>query len=320
MCYSAQIWADYRKFRRHFGAKIDIKEFFQVYWLRNNEPADRKPPTKIPKGMDLPFLNATEGIEGEIAELIRAYNAGIVAAAEPELFKQRKRLADNERKLALKPTKTASEEVRKAKKAADQQLRWIADAKRTEPEPERDDRIFPNWYVPVLIVENGERVVKPMRYHCRPCGMPASSDWTKDRKVSGKYNARRDNLERFWRGLFGHSHGLILADTFYEMVGPENGPKREIQFTPRTGETMYVACLWSHWTDPTDAEPDLLSVAAVTDDPEPEVAAAGHDRTIINLKPEHVDAWLNPDPRDLGALQAILDDKRHPFYEHRLAA
>lgn len=46
----------------------------------------------------------------------------------------------------------------------------------------------------------------------------------------------------------------------------------------------------------------------------------GHDRTIINIKPEHIDAWLNPDPANLQALQAIFDDKRHPFYEHRLAA
>ena len=53
--------------------------------------------------------------------------------------------------------------------------------------------------------------------------------------------------------------------------------------------------------------------------PAPEVAAAGHDRTIINIKPEHVDAWLNP-RSDLAAMQAIFDDKRHPFYEHRMAA
>ena len=39
----------------------------------------------------------------------------------------------------------------------------------------------------------------------------------------------------------------------------------------------------------------LLSFAAITDEPEHEVAAAGHDRTIINIKPEHVDAWLNPE-------------------------
>lgn len=85
------------------------------------------------------------------------------------------------------------------------------------------------------------------------------------------------------------------------------------------GGSVLVACLWSHWTDPTGKEPDLLSFAAITDDPEPEVAAAGHDQTIINIKPEHVDAWLNPQG-DTAAMQAIFDDKRHPYYEHREAA
>ena len=48
------------------------------------------------------------------------------------------------------------------------------------------------------------------------------------------------------------------------------------------------------------------------------MAAAGHDRTVINIKPEHVEAWLNPDPSNLAALYAIFDDKRHPYYEHQL--
>lgn len=48
--------------------------------------------------------------------------------------------------------------------------------------------------------------------------------------------------------------------------------------------------------------------------------AAGHDRTIINIKPEHVDAWLSPTPGDLAALYRIFDDKQHPFYEHAIAA
>lgn len=43
-------------------------------------------------------------------------------------------------------------------------------------------------------------------------------------------------------------------------------------------------------------------------------------RTIINIRPENVDAWLSPKPTDLDALYAIFDDKQHPFYEHRLAA
>jgi len=176
--------------------------------------------------------------------------------------------------------------------------------------------MFPGYYCPVLVSECGKLVVKPMRYQCRPAGKPA----TYDEKYPGTYNARRDNLEGFWKGEFGHTHGLLLVDTFYENVEGEDGKNRVVQFTPRNGELMLVACLWSHWTDPKGQEPDLLSFAAITDEPEPEVAAAGHDRTIINIKPVHVEAWLNPEPGNLQALYAIFDDKRHPFYEHKVAA
>lgn len=48
--------------------------------------------------------------------------------------------------------------------------------------------------------------------------------------------------------------------------------------------------------------------------------AAGHDRCIIPVRPENVDAWLNPDPSNPAAQYAILDDRDRPYYEHRLAA
>jgi putative SOS response-associated peptidase YedK len=81
---------------------------------------------------------------------------------------------------------------------------------------------------------------------------------------------------------------------------------------------MLVACLWSRWT--AQGEPDLLSFAAITDEPPPEVAAAGHDRCIIPIKPQNVDAWLAPQAGKLAAQYAILDDRERPYYEHRLAA
>ncbi|SDR14188.1 hypothetical protein SAMN05445850_2969 [Paraburkholderia tuberum] len=59
---------------------------------------------------------------------------------------------------------------------------------------------------------------------------------------------------------------------------------------------MLVACLWSRWSG--KGEPDLLAFAAITDEPPRGVAAAGHDRCIIPIKPEHIDARLNPDPRE----------------------
>jgi putative SOS response-associated peptidase YedK len=318
MCYSAEAWTLYKAYIDEFGADIDIREFWQLYLDRDEKYRIRHKLSdghKIPKGMDLNFLPPKSELERKIQDLISEWNGRKLAESEAELEAQRARLAAAEAKLAVKETKTALNEQRIAGNKIRQMERWIADAKRTKHEPAKDDRIFPDWYAPVLIVENGKRIVRPMRYHCRPAGMDPSTDRTREGKVSGKYNARRDNLTKFWRRQFGYTHGLMLAETFYENVDDGRGGSKEIQFRPRTGETMYIACLYSHWTDPAGKEPDLWSFAAITDEPEPEVAAAGHDRTIINIKPEHVDAWLNPDPTNLQALFDIFDDKRHPYYE-----
>jgi putative SOS response-associated peptidase YedK len=65
-----------------------------------------------------------------------------------------------------------------------------------------------------------------------------------------------------------------------------------LHFKPRPKQDMLVTCLWSHWTGRL-GEPDLLSLAAITDEPPAEIAAAGHDRCIIPIKPENADAWLD---------------------------
>ncbi|WP_414703806.1 hypothetical protein [Povalibacter sp.] len=64
----------------------------------------------------------------------------------------------------------------------------------------------------------------------------------------------------------------------------------------------------------------MVSFAAVTDEPPPEVAAAGHDRCIVNLQPENVGRWLTPEGRRSAELQAILDPKQRPYYEYAIAA
>ncbi|MBA3590193.1 MAG: SOS response-associated peptidase family protein [Methylibium sp.] len=200
----------------------------------------------------------------------------------------------------------------------------LSDLKRTEPE-ERDSRIFPGVYAPVIVMESGRRVIKPMRYQCRPAGKPVFYDT----KYPGTYNARRDNLEGFWKDLFGFSHGLMVVTAFYENVNRHRLEGRDLgegeavenvvlEFKPNPPQDMLVACLWSHWK--CDGEPDLLSFAAITDEPPPEIAAAGHDRCIVPIRPENIDAWLNPQKDNLSALHAILDERARPYYEHRLAA
>ena len=103
-----------------------------------------------------------------------------------------------------------------------------------------------------------------------------------------------------------------------ELVPGEKEQNVILEFKPRPAQEMLAACLRSHWTG--KGEPDLLSFAAITDDPPEESAIAGHDRCIIPLKPENVEAWLNPDPGNLAAAYAILDDRARPVYEYRMAA
>jgi len=174
-------------------------------------------------------------------------------------------------------------------------------------------------------MEDGERVVKPMRYQCRVAGKPAFYDT----KFPGTYNARRDSLEGFWRTLFGYSHGLMIATAFYENVSRARLEKRELgpgerdenvvlEFRPRAVEDMFVACLWSRWQE--EGEPDVLSFAAITDEPPPEIAAVGHDRCIIPIKPGNVERWLCPDASNLVQQYAVLDDRERPYFEHLMAA
>lgn len=312
MCYSAEVWADYHRYVKEFGADVTIQEFVKLYVRRKDGGK-----VKFPKGMDLAFANPQSDEERQIHALIAEWNETEATALEQELFKQKKRLNDAERTLQTKTTKKALDDQRIAGNKIEQIMTKLADLKRTEVK-RRDNRIFPMVYAPVMVMEDGKRVIKPMRYLLRPPGAPPSFDTDPSR--NGTYNARRDNLEKFWKKQFGYTHGVLVVSSFYENVEAEDGKNEVLQFTPQDGELMYIACLWSCWTDPKGVEPDLYSFAAITDEPPPEVIAAGHDRCVINIKPEHVDAWLNPDLGNLAALYAIFEDKQKPYYAHRLAA
>ena len=117
----------------------------------------------------------------------------------------------------------------------------------------------------------------------------------------------------------------MVVESFYENVQLHVKGRRELaageteqnivlEFTPSPPQPMLIACLWSHWTD--QHEPDLYGFAAITGEPPADVAFAGHDRCIINLRPEHVEAWLTPEKRGREELQAILSDRAVSAFEH----
>lgn len=242
------VWAAYREYCRDFGAELSIRDFAEIYGY------PREPRYKTPKAMDAAFSNPTTDEERVIKLHIDQFNADQAQKLEQALFKQKKRLADAERALQTKVTKAATESQRIATDKISKTLTRLSDIRRTELK-DRDSRMFPGHFVPVMISENGRRVVKPMRYQCRPAGKPDFYDT----KYPGTYNARRDNLEGFWKGQFGYTHGIMVVTRFYENVSRHAMEGRELaegereenvvlEFTPRPSHNMLVACLWSRWT------------------------------------------------------------------------
>jgi putative SOS response-associated peptidase YedK len=296
---------EYAQYVRATGAEMDLDQFMEIFWWGREHDERRSVPRAVERWFDRP-VNLQQR---RIHEFIVQRRAAQAAAWERELFAQKKRLADAERKLGVKPTKAAGESRRIAGNKIDSLLKKLG-ALHDTTRRAADGRIFPMHYVPIVINDGGRKLIRLARYHCRLAGKPAATD----RQFPGLYNARRDNLQKYWRSAFGASHALMLVESFYENVDA-GGRNAVLHFQPRPAATMFIACLYSVWKDPADGR-QLLSFAAITDDPPPEVAATGHDRMIINLKPENVDAWLTPQGRTDEQLQAILSDRQTPYYEH----
>jgi putative SOS response-associated peptidase YedK len=310
MCYSAMVVANWKQFVSRTGIGISLREFAQLEENRSRDAAE----FKLPRGFDREFSNPQNDEERAIKAEIDKYRAAQTGKLEQEVFAQRRRLADAERKLAEKETKAATEDKRIAANKVQQALGRLALLKDDEPHA-NDYRIFPGSYAPIIIMRDGQKVMIPARYLCRLPGAPAFMD----RKLSGNYNARRDSLSKFWRGQFGKTHAVMVVESFFENVTRKDGQNEVLRFIPRPAGLMWIACLYAEWSDPKTGE-KLVSFAAITDEPPPEVAAAGHDRMIVSLAPEAVDLWLTPQGRSLDELQAILDMRDRPYYEHQIAA
>jgi putative SOS response-associated peptidase YedK len=308
MCYSAQIQQAYMVYLKRTGAEMDLDQFVEIFGARVSDTGIR-----IPRAVERWFDDPRNDKEQRIKALIDRYRASETSKLEQELFAQRKRLADAERTLAAKPTKAATESKRIAGNKIENVLSRLEGLR--NPKPNLDEaRIFPMHYAPIVMQVGARRLLRLARYHCRKPGEVAFID----KQLPGLYNARRDSLGKYWKELFGATHAVMLVESFFENVERE-GKNQVLHFVPRPADTMLIACLVSEWRDPKSGVP-LLSFAAITDDPPPEVAAAGHDRMIVNLKPANLDAWLAPAGRSAEDLQRILADRQAPYYEHEVMA
>jgi putative SOS response-associated peptidase YedK len=319
MCYSARVKQHFGHLSKRYGAEVDWEVFEDAY-RRRAEGEDIKMSRDLQRNYQHPVTDVQKRTAAYIAQYLKEKKT----EWETEVFAQRRRLAVAQESLAKKGTKKAKEEIRIATAKSQALLERLADLRRAEPNNE-DARIFPMMYAPVIVELHGKRIIRPMRYACRLAGKPADYD----KRFPGTYNARRDSLDDYWTKVYGRHHAVIVISGFYENVplhlyehrelAPDEKQKNLVlEYDPRPAADMLVACVWDRWTK--TGEPDLYSFAAITDEPTPEVAVTGHQRTIITIQEKYLSEWLSPNALGKERLEHILSDKETPYYIHQVAA
>lgn len=134
--------------------------------------------------------------------------------------------------------------------------------------------------------------------------------------------------QSIWQPLVRQQKAIIMARAFYENVYVHDFEQRRldrgekprsmvIQFAPEPATALFFPCLMSEMVL---GNTTLRSVTVITDTPNPEVAARGHDRTPVTLTAEAARDFLSGGTTNLQSLQRLLDEKKRRFYFEAIAA
>jgi putative SOS response-associated peptidase YedK len=183
---------------------------------------------------------------------------------------------------------------------------------------EINGRFLPYHTAPVVVRQDGRRVLRPMQFSLLP-------SWSKEKRVKfATHNARlfsRDERsgrevavyeKPTWRGPFARRHCLVPVSGFIEPIYHGELAGNMVCFAPKDHGLLAAAGIWDEWTSRESGE-IIDSFTILTDDPHPFVKSIGHDRTPIFLKPEAFETWLAAEgsPADSAALlremKAVLE-------------
>lgn len=275
-----------------FAAGLDYDSLLRIY-------ADRLQDTtiQIPSALDQWWIeNSRNSEEKKLAKLVREFHEKSLDKFREEIGVLENVISELEAKQQKKPTKTAEKSLGAKLRKRETLQGKIAAIK----EGKTSGRIFPMQFAPLIIESDGERRIILARYQ------------VDDNFES--FNARRDSLQKkaTWKPLFGKSHGLFVFTKFYEWVERGN-EKVMISFSPRGYEVMWAPAMYKHHSAGLD------TFAMITDEPPPEVLAAGHDRCPVFLNEESVGNWLNPQGMKAIEVDALLDQKVKTFFEYQAA-
>ncbi len=196
--------------------------------------------------------------------------------------------------------------------------------------PEPDYNVAPTVSVPAVF----ERTVRPaepggggpttpgeVRRRLAPLTWGLVPSWAKDRSIGARLiNARVETVAEkpAFRKAFASRRCLLPADGFYEWYTPDghdaDTPRGKVKKQPfflhrRDGGLLVMAGLYEIWRDPAlDRDDDAAWLRTCTVITTAATDAAGHihDRMPMVVRPDAVDAWLDPTLSDPARVLGLL--------------
>jgi putative SOS response-associated peptidase YedK len=192
--------------------------------------------------------------------------------------------------------------------------------------PEPDYNVAPTVSVPAVFErtvrsDDGDGRPGDVRRRLAPLTWGLVPSWAKDRSIGARLiNARVESVAEkpAFRKAFATRRCLLPADGFYEWYTPDghdaDGPRGKVKKQPfflhrRDGGLLVMAGLYEIWRDPTlDREDDAAWLRTCTIITTAATDAAGHihDRMPMVVRPDAVDAWLDPTLTDPARVLDLL--------------
>lgn len=158
--------------------------------------------------------------------------------------------------------------------------------------------VAPTQPIPVVIIENGARHFRLMRWGLLPA-------WVKDpRKFTLLINARSETVleKAAFRNAIRRRRCLVPADGYYEWQAVDG--RKQPYFVHRAGgEPIGLAAVAETWVGPNGEELDTVAIitAAASAD-----LAVLHDRVPVTILPSDFERWLDCRNDDVEAAVALM--------------
>lgn len=166
----------------------------------------------------------------------------------------------------------------------------------TDFKPDRN--VAPGQYIPVLINQNGQKVLTSLRWGLIP-------SWAKDASFGNKMiNARAETIaaKPSFKNAFQKRRCLIPVDGFYEWQKTDK-VKEPFSISLRSGKPFGLAGLYERWLSP---EKKTIQTCTIITTEANELVKSIHDRMPVIIESKFYNFWMNPDNHDQAGLLALL--------------